>query len=186
MSKEKLIELKKKLERKYVGYDGTGTFEEITQFEIEQKKNEQGAISNLDNYFTNLITNLSLNGKMYDELMISAVYRLFYKKEDINDDMGMPNECAKPLQDFVVVSFGCYKAINGNESYDSDPEEIYDGCYDEFIVSFNDLKIALEQNGFDIGTIKSFEEIESITNDGRIPVTFLPIQFYKTKKLTKE
>ena len=53
-------------------------------------------------------------------------------------------------------------------------------------MSFNDLKIALEQNGFDIGTIKSFEEIESITNDGRIPVTFFPIQFSKTKKLTKE
>ena len=189
MNKEKLIELKKKLESKYISSNGEDTFDEITQFEIEQKKNEQGAVNNLENYFEQLITKLELDGKNFDELMISAVYKLFYKKEDIDDNMNIPILDAKPLKDFVIVSFGCYEGVNGDEVFHSDPEEIYKGCYDEFIVSFDEFKTVLEQKGFDVGTIKSFDEIESIVNKGKnknkIPVTFFSIKFTKSKKLVK-
>lgn len=190
MSKEKLIELKNKLNSKYISYNGDDIFEEITQFEIEQKKNEMSAIINLENYFESLVTNLTLNGKIFDELIISATYKLFYKKEDIDDNMNIPILNAKPLKDFVIVSFGCYEGVNGDEVFHSDPEEIYKGCYDEFIVSFDEFKTVLEQKGFDVGTIKSFDEIESIVNKGKnknkIPVTFFSIKFTKSKKLVKE
>lgn len=186
MSKERLIELKKKLESKYVSYDGSDTSDVITQYELEQKQNAQGAVNNLENYFEKLITKLELDGKKFDELMVSAVYKLFYKKEDIDDDMNIPVLSAKPLKDFIIVSFGCYRGVDGSETYHSDPEEIYKGCYDEFIVSFDEFKIALEQNGFDVGTIKSFDEIERIINKGKIPVTFFSIKFTESKKLVKE
>lgn len=185
MSKERLIELKSKLESKYVSYDGSDASGAISQYELEQKQNVQGAITNLENYFESLITKLELNGKLFDELMISAVYKLFYKYEDIDEVLNTTAN-VNPLKDLIVVSFGCYKAINGDEQYDSDPEDIYKGCYDEYIVSFDELKIALEQNGFDVGTIKSFDEIENIINNGKIPVTFFSIKFTKNKRLVKE
>ena len=186
MSKERLIELKNKLESKYVSYDGCGTSGVITQYELEQNQNVQGAITNLENYFESLITKLELNGKLFDELMISAVYKLFYKKEDIDSEMGIPYMGAKPLKDFIIISFSCYKGVYGDEQYDSDPEDIYKGCYDEYIVSFDEFKIALEQNGFDVGTIKSFDEIENIINEGEMPITFFSIKFTKNKRLVKE
>lgn len=185
MSKERLIELKSKLESKYVSYDGSDASGVITQYELEQKQNIQGAITNLENYFESLITKLELNGKLFDELIISAVYKLFYKYEDIDEVLNTTAN-VNPLKDLIVVSFGCYKAINGDGQYHSDPEDIYKGCYDEYIVSFDEFKIALEQNGFDVGTIKSFGEIVDIINNGKIPVTFFSIKFTKNKRLVKE
>ncbi len=186
MSKERLIELKKKLETKYISSNGDDTFDEITQFAIEQRKNEQGAANNLENYFEQLITKLELDGKKFDELMISAVYKLFYKKEDIDDNRNIHVLNAVPLREFVIVSFGCYEGVDGDKIFHSDPEDIYKGCYDEYIVSFDEFKTVLEQNGFDIGTIKSFDEIESIINKGKIPVTFFKVKFNKNKRLVKE
>ena len=186
MNKERLIELRNKLERKYISYDGSDTLYEITQYELEQRKNEDGAVSNLEKYYERLITKLELNGKMFDELMISAVYKLFYKKEDIDSEMGIPYMGAKPLKDYIIISFGCYKAINGDEQYHSDPEDIYSECYDEFIVSFDEFKTALEKRGYDIGTITSFDEIEEIIKNERIPVTFFSKRFSNAKKIVKE
>ena len=186
MSKERLIELRNKLERKYISYDGSDTLYEITQYELEQRKNEEAAVGNLEKYYESLITKLQLNGKMFDELMISAVYKLFYKKEDIDSEMGIPYIGAKPLQDFIIISFSCYKAINGDEQYHSDPEDIYSGCYDEFIVSFDEFKSVLEKRGYYIGTITSFDEIEEIINNEKIPVTFFSKRISNAKKLVKE
>lgn len=186
MSKERLIELKKKLESEYVSYDGSDTSDVITLYEIEQSENEKGAVNNLVDYFDALITKLDASRKNYDKLEISAVYKLFYKKENIDEMMNTPIKNAVPLKDFVIISFGCYRATDGLRKYNSDPEDIYDGCYNEFIVSFEKFKKFLIQRGFDIGTISSFDEIENMIKNGLIPITFYELEFNKSKRLIKE
>ena len=186
MSIEKLIELKNKIESKYVSYDVNDTGDIISLFEIEQRKDERGAINNLENYLESLIIKLGIDGKKYDELSISAICKLFYRAEDIDKEDNVPLVSAKPLSDFVVISFGCYKAIYGDSVFDSDPEEIYSGCYNEFIVSFGEFKSILVDNGFGIDSIKSFADIENSINNDRVPVAFFTRKFSKNKGKIKE
>lgn len=187
MSKEKLIELKKKLESEYVSYDGSDTSDVITLYEIEQSENEKGAVNNLVDYFDALIYKLDASRNNYDKLEISAVYKLFYKKENIDEMVNNnPTTNTVPLKDFVIISFGCYRATDGLREYNSDPEDIYDGCYNEFIVSFEKFKKFLNQRGFGIGTISSFDEIENMIKNGLIPITFYELEFNKSKRLIKE
>lgn len=186
MSIEKLIELKNKIESKYVSYDVNDTGDIISLFEIEQRKDERGAINNLENYLENLIIKLGIDGKKYDELSISAICKLFYRAEDIDKEDNVPLLGAKPLTDFVVISFGCYKAVDGDSVFDSDPEGIYSGCYNEFIVSFGEFKSILVDNGFDMNSIKSFADVERFINNGRVPVAFFTMKFSKNKGKIKE
>lgn len=186
MKKEMLIELKKKIESKYVSYDVNDTGDIISLFEIEQRRNERGAANCLEKYLENLIIKLGIYGKKYDELAISAICKLFYRVEDIDRDENIPLVGAKPLTNFVVISFGCYKAIDNDSVFHSDPEEIYSGCYDEFIISFDEFKSFLEDNGFGIDSVKSFADIESSINNQRVPVTFFTMKFPKNKFKIKE
>ena len=187
MNKEMLINLKEKLERKYIAIDNRGISNAITEYEIGQKENEKEALDNLENYFEALITKLSMEGKCFDKLEISAVYEVFYKENEIDEEnYDLPFENARPLKDYVIISFGCYRATDGVRKYHSDPEDIYDGCYKECVVSFSKFKKLLEERGFNIGIIDSFDEIVSKVKHGDIPITFYEIQFTKDKKLIKE
>lgn len=180
MSKERLIELKSKLESKYVSYDGSDASGVITQYELEQKQNIQGAITNLENYFESLITKLELNGKLFDELMISAVYKLFYKYEDIDEVLNTTAN-VNPLKDLSVKHYELWrKEINkadistaykndiqkfikivlnwGSKMYDFDFRSFYNKITK--FINHNELKKEM-----DFYTLEEFKQFISCEND---------------------
>lgn len=118
----------------------------------------------------------------YDELIIKPSFGLLISEEYYDYENGKILDESKIINDIVYVDFYNYILKNNGIEVTLNSKRI--PLYDSggiFIVSFNDFLIGLNELGFELQGISSFNKLKKDTTTGEIGIKFI-----KSKKLIKK
>jgi len=185
MEKQKLLNLKKKIEEKFYIYDAFSSEGPISMFEIEQRTNTQGAVKHVGKYFESLIQYLSNKEIKYDEITLYLQFSIFISEKYV-DKHFYRKDNAKAMNDYVVVRISGFDCKKNNQIHHEDPELIIENDTESFIISFNQFITLLSLNGFELEGINSFEEISQRISSDKLASAKITINFTdkKVKKKT--
>lgn len=185
MKKQELINLKKKLEQKVLIFDTWGNEGPYSMYEIEQRINTEGAVRQIENYFENLIDYFSNKKVKYEEMTIYLQFGMFVAEKYVDKKFYI-KESAKPVDDLLLVSISGFNYAMEEQIYHEDPESIMKEAYVPFVILFDKFTKLLEEKGFELEGINTFDTITEKIKSNELVKTSITIKFKnkKTKKRT--
>lgn len=185
MKKQELINLKKKLEQKVLIFDTFGNEGPYSMYEIEKRVNTEGAVHHIENYFENLIQYFSNKNVKYNEVTIYLQFGIFVSDKYVDKDFYLKDN-AKPVNDLLLVEVSGFNYVDSGQIYHEDPESITKEAYVPFVILFDKFTKLLEEKGFELEGINTFDTIAEKIKSNELVKTSITIKFKnkKTKKRT--
>ena len=183
MTKEELMILKRKLESKYYEYDYASTNGLMSEFEITEKIDNEGAVQNIENYFEAVMKYYSANNVPYTEIILylhSYIY-ISEKSFDENNDL---KKRVKILPDVAMIE-ATFMCKNNEEIFGQDPSEIYPDDK-EFVVQMSKFKELLKDRGYELENVTSAEGIKEFVLADKPAIARISLRFKKENKKNKQ
>ena len=183
MTKDELIEMKKKLETKVRIVDDSSFSGILTQYEVEQGVDTKGAVDNVEKYFESVLKYYTEKGMAYDEIYLVPGYSLIVKEEEFEDHT--IKKGAKALPHLAAVRINMFHCMDGNRDMCEDPDNIYDNNFEQYIVVLEDFINLIKQRGFEYSGISTIEEIQDVITSANCPIAKISLCFDKKLGKTK-
>lgn len=185
MTKKELINLKKKMARKYYIVSTYETNGPISEYEIEQKENSSLAVAYIEKYLESLINYFSIKNQKYDEMTLALLFGVYVPEKKLDKNYEIKKD-TKPLKDYVTVRVNGFYGMNRENKFEEDPDLIFDDNFREFTISFNKFKEILSSKGFDLEGIKTFDDLTNKIVNGNLSMSYIKVNFNNQKKKIKK
>ena len=161
--KENLLRIKRLLERKCVAINYEGIYGVESYLEVVKSIDNEGAFNYIQEYINSAKEYYTRNGIEYDEIQLYPMFSLYFdsKYDDRYSDT-IENK-VKPIQDILRIFINAVGYEKNRKRGTVDPDEVIENNNKEFVITFDDFKSMIEENGLTIG----YSTFESILNDYR-------------------
>lgn len=184
MTKEELIKLKKKLDNKFYEYNESLTNGPMSEFEILESIDNEGAIQNLEDYFESVIKYYSKKESDFNEIIIYLKSSIFVSKDSFNDEYEL-KEKVHILDDIALID-ATFMCKNDTEFFGEDPTIVYPEEKGEFIIQISKFKELLKERGYELEIITSTEDIKQLVLSGKPAVAQISLSFVNKNKNRKQ
>ena len=183
MTKEELMILKRKLESKYYEYDYASTNGLMSEYEIMEEIDNEGAVQNIENYFEAVMKYYSTNNVPYTEIVLH-LHSYIYVSEKSFDENDELKEKVEILPDIAMMD-ATFMCKNNEEIFGQDPSEIYPEDKG-FIVQMSKFKELLKDRGYELENVTSTEEIKELVLADRPAISRISLRFEKENKKNRQ
>lgn len=189
MNKADLMQLKRSFDNskrysQYIGGDGS-LYQNLTEQQILSLVDSDEAVNASIGILKSMILFLSNNDVSYNGIAIYPVFSVFVDNDYVDEDGNIINKKAI-LNDYIGISFDkgyVYSKRTHSEVFQiTDFEE----CQDVYYGRFSDFVIALNEAGFDLEGISSFEDIRKLTYEDKKPFGKIAVSFNKKSSYIKK